>query len=157
LHRGELASFVPKVIAIRRAIGEQTGIELEQVVPVAQIPKTTSGKLQRYMLVQAFERGEFDPVMVQLAALMAPDPEPAPADAESGSTVVRLLRICQRVVPDRQITPTMNLLENNLNSLTLARIHEAIELEFPGRIEVTDLFDQPTLDLLARFLDGRKG
>jgi hypothetical protein len=108
VHRGDLASFAPKIRAIRHAIGEQTGIEVEQVVPVAQIPKTTSGKLQRYMLAQAFENGEFDPVLAQLATLLAQDVDPAPAGAETGSTILRLLRICQRVVPDRQITPTMN-------------------------------------------------
>ena len=157
LHRGELASFVPRVLAIRRAIGEQTGIDVDAVVPVAQIPKTTSGKLQRYMLVQAFERGEFDPVLAQLTPLLAPGPNLDPDRAEAGSTVLRLLRICQRVVTDRQITPATNLLESNLNSLTLARIHEAIEHEFPHRIEVTDLLDHPTLEELARFMDGRKG
>jgi acyl carrier protein len=44
-------------------------------------------------------------------------------------------------------------MEINLNSLTLARIHEAIERDFPQRIEVTDLFDYPTLQQLAEFLD----
>ena len=51
-------------------------------------------------------------------------------------------------------TDNPDLLEINLNSLTLARIHEAIEREFPQRIEVTDLFDYPTLHQLADFLDS---
>ncbi len=165
LHRGELAGFVPKALAIRRAIAEQTGIEVEQVVPVAQIPKTTSGKLQRYLLAQEFERGEFDPVLAQLAPLLGPGaaagpaagPAGAEAAAEAGSTLLRLLAICRRVVTDRQIAPETNLLESNLNSLSLARIHEAIEREFPQRIEVTDLLDHPTLEELARFMDARKG
>ena len=57
-------------------------------------------------------------------------------------------------IPDRTLSPQTNLLEINLNSLTLARIHEAIEREFPQRIEVTDLFDYPTLHQLADFLDS---
>lgn len=52
-----------------------------------------------------------------------------------------------------QITPETNLLDIDLNSLTLARIHEAIEREFLQRIEVTDLFDYPTLGQLATLLD----
>jgi hypothetical protein len=35
----------------------------------------------------------------------------------------------------------------------LARIHEAIEREFPQRVQVTDLFDYPTLEQLGEFLD----
>jgi hypothetical protein len=154
LHRGEPEGFVAKARAIRRVIAEQTGVEVGAVVPVAQIPKTTSGKLQRYLLARAFEAGEFDPVLALLAPLLAPaEPRPDGA-AEAGSTLSRLQAIARRVVPDRHIGPGENLLETNLNSLTLARLHEAIDREFPQRIEVSDLFEQPTLADLARFLDG---
>ncbi len=154
LHRGSLESFVPKVQGIRRTIAEQTGLEVAAVVPVSQIPKTTSGKLQRYVLVRAYEQGEFGTIRARLAPLLVPDDRVAGAGSEAGSTLARLQEICKRVVPDRQITPQTNLLESNLNSLGLARIHEAIEDEFPNRIEVADLFDYPTLEQLARFMDA---
>ena len=63
------------------------------------------------------------------------------------------MEICARLVQDKRITPETNLLDIDLNSLTLARIHEAIEREFPQRIDVTDLFDYPTLSQLADLLD----
>jgi len=154
LHRGELEGFVAKARAIRRAIAEQTGVEVAVVVPVAQIPKTTSGKLQRYLLARAFEAGDFAPVLARLAPLSGPADSPAGAPSELASTLGRLQAICQRVVTDRQIGPDDNLLETNLNSLTLARLHEAIDREFPHRIEVSDLFEHPTLALLARLLDA---
>ena len=151
---GELEGFVAKARGIRRAIAEQTGVEVGAVVPVSQIPKTTSGKLQRYLLARAFEQGEFAAVLARLAPLLAPAERPAGDRSEPGSTLGRLEAICQRVVPDRQIGPEENLLDTNLNSLTLARLHEAIDREFPQRIEVSDLFEYPTLEQLARFLDA---
>ena len=154
LHRGELEGFVAKARGIRRAIAEQTGVEVAAIVPVAQIPKTTSGKLQRYLLARSFEQGEFAPVLARLAPLLAPADPGQGGRSEPGSTLGRLQAICQRVVPDRQIAPDDNLLEINLNSLALARLHEAIDREFPHRIEVSDLFEYPTLALLARFLDA---
>ena len=154
LHRGELEAFVAKARSIRRAITEQTGVEVAAVVPVAQIPKTTSGKLQRYLLARAFETGEFAPVLARLAPLLGPPEWPGEDRSDPGSTLGRLQAICQRVVPDRQIGPEENLLETSLNSLTLARLHEAIDREFPHRIEVSDLFEHPTLALLARLLDA---
>ena len=154
LHRGELEGFVAKARAIRRAVAEQTGVEVAAVVPVAQIPKTTSGKLQRFLLARAFEQGEFAPVLARLAPLLAPADPLAGGGLEPGSTLARLQAICQRVVTDRQIGPEDNLLEINLNSLALARLHEAIDREFPHRIEVSDLFEYPTLAHLARFMDA---
>ena len=154
LHRGELEGFVAKARGIRRAIAEQTGVEVGAVVPVTQIPKTTSGKLQRYLLARAFESGEFAPVLARLAPLLAPVGAAQGEQGGPASTLARLQAIAQRVVPDRHIGPGENLLEINLNSLTLARLHEAIDREFPQRIEVSDLFERSTLADLARFLDG---
>lgn len=153
LHRGDLIDFVPKVIDLRRTIPAQTGLDVAHVVPVRQIPKTSSGKLQRYALAAAFEAGEYDAVLAELATLMPAPTDPQDLAPGDSPTLNRLQTICGRFIPDLQLTSQTNLLEINLNSLTLARIHEAIDSEFPGRIEVTDLFDYPTLGQLARFID----
>jgi hypothetical protein len=114
-------------------------------------PKTTSGKLQRYLLARAFESGEFAPVLARLSA-PARAGGPAATAAATGSTLAGCKRspTCCTGPTDRT---GENLLEINLNSLTLARLHEAIDREFPQRIEVSDLFEHSTLADLARFLD----
>lgn len=154
LHRTGVADFVPKALELRHTILQQTGVEATYVVPVRQIPKTSSGKLQRYALAEAFERGEFDDVVAELARLLSAGNAPDTEESGAVPTVRRLLDICSGFVTDRKLMPETNLLEINLNSLTLARIHEAIERDFPQRIEVTDLFDYPTLEQLAKFLDS---
>lgn len=158
VHRGELAAFVPKVFGLRRTIGAQAGLEVAQVVPVARIPKTSSGKLQRYALAEAFDRGEFDAVLGELAPLLADvgvgSGEGQDDRGEETATARRLVEICTPLVAGRQLTAQVHLLESNLNSLTLARIHEAIDREFPNRVEVTDLFEYPTLGQLAGYLDA---
>lgn len=154
LYRGALADFAPKALDLRRIVLAQTGLEAAHIVPVKHIPKTSSGKLQRYALAQSFEQGEFDDVLAELARLLAAS-KAAPADPPEGrSTVQRLQDVCATFVIDRALTPQTNLLDINLNSLTLARIHEAIDREFPQRVEVTDLFDYPTLAQLAAYLDS---
>ena len=153
LHRGDIADFVPKALALRRTILQQTGLDATHVVPVRQIPKTSSGKLQRYALADSLARGEFDDVLADLAPQLTTSDAQDTEAPDAAQTTSRLLRVCADFVPDRKLTPQTNLLEINLNSLTLARIHEAIEREFPRRVEVTDLFDYPTLEQLAGYLD----
>ncbi|MEW6167300.1 MAG: non-ribosomal peptide synthetase [Pseudomonadota bacterium] len=157
LHRGPPAALAPLALALRRAINQQTGLEVAHVVPVRHMPRTTSGKLQRYVLARAFESGEFDEALAALEPLLCASSAGDTATVPAASTASRLMAICERIVPERQITLQANLLEINLNSLTLARIHEAIDQEFPQRIEVTDLFDYPTLEALAAFLDAQSG
>lgn len=153
LHRGDLNDFVPKVLELRRKILQHTGLQATHVVPVRQIPKTSSGKLQRYALAQAFEQGEFEDVLAELEPLLRAAGAEQPPQGEATTTVRRLLEVCAVFVTDRELTPQTNLLEINLNSLTLARIHESIEREFPQRVDVADLFDYPTLEQLAEFLN----
>lgn len=160
LHRGGAEDFVPTARALRAVINQQTGLEVAQVVPVARIPKTTSGKLQRHLLVRDFEQGEFDAVLAAIEPLLAV-PEPDTARSHSidiaGGTLARLQAVCEGVIPEKRVGPTTHLLEINLNSLTLARLHEAIDQEFPGRLEVADLFEYPTLQALADYLDVPSG
>jgi acyl-CoA synthetase (AMP-forming)/AMP-acid ligase II/aryl carrier-like protein len=153
-HRTEIAGFVPLAITLKRTVAQQAGLEVACVVPVARIPRTTSGKVQRHALAQAFERGEFDAALAELAPLLAADVAAEGAEDGPVPVVARLVALCAPLVTTAEITPQTNLLEINLNSLTLARMHEAIEREFPHRIEVTDFFDHPTLQELAALLES---
>lgn len=155
LHRGDVAAFAPTARELRRVLNQQTGLQVAHVLPVTRIPKTTSGKLQRHVLARAFEDGEFDAVRVELAPMMeAASDLPEAGASEAGTTLGRLQQLCERLIPDKRIDPVTNLFEINLSSLTLARLHEGIDEAFPGRLDVMDLFDYPTLQDLARFLDG---
>lgn len=162
LHRGEPADFVPLARELRRVLNHQTGLAASYVLPVARIPKTTSGKLQRHVLAKQFEQGEFDAVLAQLEPLLndAPPEEAGvvpPVLAAVPGTLEQLQALCARLVPDRDIRPDTNLFEINLSSLVLARLHEGIDEVFPGRLDVMDLFDYPTLQDLATFLDAKSG
>jgi hypothetical protein len=37
----------------------------------------------------------------------------------------------------------------------LVKIHEEIDARFPGKVEVTDLFDYPTISSLASYISTR--
>jgi acyl-CoA synthetase (AMP-forming)/AMP-acid ligase II len=156
LHRGPLEAFVPLARELRRVLNLQTGLALSYVLPLTRIPKTTSGKLQRHLLARAFENGEFDAQIEALAPFLdEPVPPADPAQAAPESTLASLTAICARIVPGKLIAPDANLFEINLSSLVQARLHEAIDEAYPGRLDVMDLFDHPSLNELARFLDRR--
>lgn len=153
LHRAGTDSWAQKSRDVREAVSRETGLDIRYVVPVARIPKTTSGKLQRYLLVRDFEAGAFDAALAELQPV-EPSGTPTVERVDGLPVVDQLLRICASVVPDRELTEDTNLLEIHLSSLTLARIHEAIEREFPGRIDVEDLLAHPSMRELARRMEA---
>jgi acyl-CoA synthetase (AMP-forming)/AMP-acid ligase II/aryl carrier-like protein len=152
LHRGGLEEFVATAAAVSRLINEHTGIEVAQVIPVKRIPKTTSGKVQRHLLAKSLIDGEYDQDLTELAALR---------NAHSGSHVSgselegKLQAICEAALPGKRIDVTDNLFEIGASSLKLIEIHENIDREYPGLIDLTELFDHPTIQDLAKHLEGK--
>ncbi len=152
LFRGGVEDFLPMAQQIKRLLNEAVGVDVGQVVPVPNIPKTTSGKAQRYLLAEQYMRGDYRAVVDELNALMFP----VSAGITVGDSTERiLLRICNSIIDDRKVGLKDNLFEIGANSLKLAQIHEQIEALFPGQIEVTDLFDYPTVSELAIVLEGK--
>jgi len=148
LYRQRLENFGPLIDSVRDAVGEQTGLAIDTVVPVARIPKTTSGKVQRGKLVQAYCDGEFDSVLSELQPVA--EKEKA---SDADPLVVELEQICREVAKDRKIGADDNLFEVGVSSLTLTEIVLAIDEKYPGRLDISDLFDYPTLREIAAFLN----
>ena len=147
IYRQATEGFLPMVEQVRDLIGEQTGLEVDKVIPVARIPKTTSGKVQRAKLLQAYFDGDFDAVLDELhpSDVAASDPDEDPL-------VTELEVICREFSKDRKIGPDDNLFEVGVSSLTLTEIVLAIDEKHPGKLDISDLFDYPTLREIAAFM-----
>jgi acyl-CoA synthetase (AMP-forming)/AMP-acid ligase II/aryl carrier-like protein len=153
LHRGEMQDFLPVAAEAARLINEHTGLEVAEVVPVKRIPKTTSGKVQRHLLEQGYLDGEFAAELAELAQLRG-KLENAPARS-ADELESQLLRICNTVLTNRQVGPADNLFEIGASSLKLIEIHEQIDRDYPGQVDLTEIFDHPTVAELARFLGAK--
>jgi acyl-CoA synthetase (AMP-forming)/AMP-acid ligase II len=155
LHRGEPREFAPVAVAVSKAINEQAGLEVAQVVPVKRIPKTTSGKIQRHLLEQQLIDGEFAAELAEVAR-HAGGLMPGESTA-SDSIEARLLNICNTVLAPRRIGPDDNLFEIGASSLKLIEIHEQVDRDYPNLVDLTELFDHPTPRQLAAHLSQRLG
>jgi acyl-CoA synthetase (AMP-forming)/AMP-acid ligase II len=153
LHRGELAEFLPLARAVARRIGEHTGLEVGAVVPVRRIPKTTSGKVQRHLLEEEYLAGANAADLATLRELA----ERAGAPLDGSSTVEQELQaICDAALAGRRIGPHDSLFDVGVSSLKLVAIHEQVEQHWPGAVDVTDIFDHPSIAELARLIESRR-
>jgi acyl-CoA synthetase (AMP-forming)/AMP-acid ligase II/acyl carrier protein len=153
LHRGSLEDFVAVARQVARLTNEQTGLEVAEVVPVKRIPKTTSGKIQRHMLEESYLDGEFDAELRELAALRAAHQGP---EVGSRSAIEdKLKTICDAALEGKRVDIHDNLFEIGASSLKLIEIHEQIDREYPGKVDLTELFDFPTIAELAQHLQTK--
>ncbi|MDE2450492.1 MAG: non-ribosomal peptide synthetase [Gammaproteobacteria bacterium] len=153
LHRGSMEDFLPLATRVARLINEQTGLEVAEVVPVKRIPKTTSGKIQRHLLEQSYADGEFDAERNALAALR--EAQRGPETASRNEIEEKLRTICDTALSGKRVDVNDNLFELGASSLKLIEIHEQIDREYPGQVDLTELFDFPTIGELARHLESK--
>jgi aryl carrier-like protein len=124
-----------------------------RVVPVARVPKTTSGKLQRTALAKAYEDGEFAAELDAFDAAWSA--AHGPGRAAAGRIEQQIKAIVDDALPGKHVDIDENLFEVGASSLTLIQIHEKIDQLYPGVVDLTDLFDHPTISQFAKYLEQK--
>ena len=150
----DMKEFLPIAAQVTRLVNEHTGLEVAHVVPVKRIPKTTSGKIQRHLLEEDYVNGVNDAELGELAKLRAQLEAAGGAKATSTDIERRLKDICDAAL-ERNIDVADNLFEIGASSLKLIEIHEQIDRVYPGLVDLTELFDFPTISDLSRHLEGK--
>jgi acyl-CoA synthetase (AMP-forming)/AMP-acid ligase II/acyl carrier protein len=153
LHRSDMASFVPLATRAMHLVNEHAGVEVTRVVPVKRIPKTTSGKLQRNALARAYEDGEFAAEIGEFDAAWTA--LHGHGRAAAGRIESQLKAIVDDAMPGKHVDIDDNLFDVGASSLTLIQIHEKIDELYPGAVDLTELFDLPTIAQLARHLEQK--
>ena len=154
LHRMDMKEFLPITSQLTRLVNEHTGLEVAHVVPVKRIPKTTSGKIQRHLLEEDYVNGVYAVELAELAALRAQLEAAGGAKVTSNEIERRIKDICDAAL-ERNIDVNDNLFEIGASSLKLIEIHEQMDKIYPGMVDLTELFDFPTIAELSRHLEGK--
>jgi acyl-CoA synthetase (AMP-forming)/AMP-acid ligase II/acyl carrier protein len=154
LHRMDMKEFMPVASAVTRLVNEHTGLEVAHVVPVKRVPKTTSGKIQRHLLEEDYVNGVYAAELAELAALRAAAEAAGGAKVTSTEIERQIKDICDAAL-ERNIDVNDNLFEIGASSLKLIEIHEQIDRLYPGQVDLTELFDFPTIAELSRHLEGK--
>ncbi len=153
LFRADPKDFVGIVRDVTRHINEQTGLEVEQVIPVKRIPKTTSGKLQRRLLGDAYLNGEYDEVLAQISeSLSAAHSE---QQGDLSEVEFKLKSIFEEIIKEKTIDIQDNFFEMGISSLSLTEVHQEIDSQYPGIVDITDMFEYQSIKELALFIEEK--
>jgi acyl-CoA synthetase (AMP-forming)/AMP-acid ligase II/aryl carrier-like protein len=154
LHRMDMKEFMPIAAQVTRLVNEHTGLEVAHVVPVKRVPKTTSGKIQRGLLAEDYVNGAFAAEMAEIGALRAQLQAAGGSKATSTEIEAAIKQICDAAL-ERNIDVNDNLFEIGASSLKLIEIHEQMDRIYPGMVDLTEMFDFPTIAELSRHLEGK--
>ncbi|MFD1775547.1 non-ribosomal peptide synthetase [Paenibacillus rhizophilus] len=147
--------FVGLSSEVHKAIHSRIGLQVKCVLPIHKIPKTTSGKIQRYQLAERIEKGEFDELIKQITSLSSEQEKQETECLEETLSPVEseLLAMARSIVPSGFIGPDTNLLEAGLDSLKLQQLLNLMEAHFNVRVATQELFEHPNIRVLSSRLE----
>jgi len=150
LHRKDIESFTELADRVRLVVGESAGLHVDHVIPISRVPKTTSGKIQRAWLGQAYVDGAFDEVIAEQQRRREDVGE-----LEESAILVDLISLCREVWKASPIGPDDNLFEIGMTSLEMVELFEVVDQKYPARADLDDLLDYPTLRDFSELLEER--
>ncbi len=150
--RGSLESFLKVKSSIENTLSFQHGIFPDAVVPIKLIPKTTSGKVQRFQLKQRLEDGEFDGVVSEISDLLNCDSDNAPLS----KTEERLSKLWQEILHCSPPSRTDNFFAKGGNSLDAVLLYQKVAAAFDIEISQPSFHSCVTLQSMANAIDNVK-
>ncbi|MGB5929308.1 MAG: amino acid adenylation domain-containing protein, partial [Cyclobacteriaceae bacterium] len=153
-HRGKLPKFLSLSENVRMHINSRAGIELDRVIPVTDIPRTTSGKLQRFKLLQRFKKGEYADVEKELDVLRSHALiRETPVEPPATDTERMLLDMWKETLGRSEIGVTHRFFTLGGNSLKAAEIGMKLLRDTGVELSFATLYHKQTVRELAEVID----
>jgi len=146
--------FLPLRSELKKHIMKQIGLEIAEVIPVRKIPKTTSGKIQRYQLANMYEKGDFDDILRKIKELSATEEQGESIELPKTELEEQLVALCKDVMGVSSIGINDNFIEYGGNSLLLTKIQDKLDKLYPGKLKITDFFEYPTISQIAKLIQS---
>ena len=157
--RRAIEAFVPLAGKVSDKVVREVGIPVDFCLPVPRIPRTTSGKLQRFKMARQFIEGAFDTAVSDLDRLRGGEGE-ALRDAwlsgDRRTVLDALLDEAARIGPGGAPLADRPLMDSGFTSMRLVELHERIDRALGLDLPVTLMFDCPTPSALADALIAAK-
>ncbi|GAA0709952.1 mutanobactin A non-ribosomal peptide synthetase MubE [Paraclostridium ghonii] len=145
--------FIELCRDIKRIVNREFGIVVHSIIPVKVIPRTTSGKIQRYRLVESYYIDEVRDLEVKIKELLKEKELTAKDDDYNYDYIEEcLIKIWRNVLRNDNISIDDNFFEIGGNSTLLVELIANIDKEFPNRILITDMFNRTTIRQIADFI-----
>jgi amino acid adenylation domain-containing protein/non-ribosomal peptide synthase protein (TIGR01720 family) len=150
-HRESLEKFIPLARRIKAIVNDKTGIELDRLIPVKEIPRTTSGKLQRFKLLEQYAENKFRDVQLALDRVAAESPA-APVSLPANDHEQRLLGMYREILGNDSIGVEEGWFVSGGNSLKAAALMMAVWKNFGVELPLDILYEKQTVRELARII-----
>ncbi|MCK4260461.1 MAG: amino acid adenylation domain-containing protein [Halanaerobiales bacterium] len=152
----DIKDFIPLVKNIKKHINKKMGLELVDVVPVKEIPKTRSGKIQRYKLGSQYKDSVFDELIQKIDFYINEELNNKQVGLPTNSIENILVEIWSEIFGIEKISIYDHFLDMGGNSLKAASVSYKVHKELNVKLEIREVFAIPILKDLAEYIGKAK-
>ncbi|MDP4179537.1 MAG: condensation domain-containing protein, partial [Bacillota bacterium] len=153
LSRLKVESFIQIINKVKELISRKIGIEVSKVIPIKNIPKTTSGKVQRFKLRESYLNGDYDSVLEEIKNLMDMEFDNREIDLPQNAVEKRLLNIWTEVLNVKKIGMGDDFFQLGGDSLRATQLISRIRETFGVELEQAEFFGDPKISKLAKYIE----
>ncbi|RCX20929.1 thioester reductase-like protein [Anaerobacterium chartisolvens] len=158
----DLNRFLNISLQLKEKISSRVGLKVSHVIPVKNMPKTTSGKIQRYKLEDNYKKSIYDNIIKELEKVAAETYSQRYSSMQyktqiketiSRDIIINLIQDqIEKVLGFRIIDPNKSLMEAGIDSIKVPQLQILLEDIFRLSLPVTLAFDYPTLNKMADYI-----
>jgi tyrocidine synthetase-3 len=142
--KSTLEKFIELSLKIKEIVLKSVGLNVYKVIPVKKIPKTTSGKVQRFVLLENYKRGEFNDVLSKYDSIRNVILDIKLNDEITQEFVVNKLKVLvNKVINTSNINADEALVNYGIDSIRgnelLGKLKDTFKIEFDEFIYLPDL------------------
>ncbi|CDZ24035.1 amino acid adenylation protein [[Clostridium] cellulosi] len=155
-YKGNIENFVSISEEVKQVINEKLGIEVSEVIPVNELPKTSSGKVQRFKLGEGYAKGEYDLIRRQLQELSENEFENREIVPPENETQKKLIDIWREILNVKRIGISDNFFSLGGDSLKITQLVSRIKDTFGISLDQSLLFENPDIENMSRIIEEYK-
>ncbi|MBN2536024.1 MAG: amino acid adenylation domain-containing protein [Spirochaetales bacterium] len=152
LNKKRIESFIPVALQIKKEINKRLGLDIDFIIPVKKLPRTTSGKIQRYKLVEQYHKGEYRDIINEVAVYMNNENNCTGPETESRDHN-RLLTIVKEILENKNVGMNDNFFEMGGDSIKAIHLISRINEEYHIDLSLGDLINIHTIGELALYME----
>jgi acyl-CoA synthetase (AMP-forming)/AMP-acid ligase II/3-oxoacyl-(acyl-carrier-protein) synthase len=142
--------FLPKIKQAKEQVLQKIGLIPDQVIPVNKIPKTTSGKLQRFKLAQEYREGVYNSIIAEIKQLEQELPGDKPSEIQPF-----LIKTAKQLLDRDNIDINHGLMDQGFTSMHALQFQEAVNKHFNLNLPISLIFDFPTINHIAELISNQ--
>lgn len=163
-----IEQFAELSLNIKKDILSKSGIKIDYVLPIMGIPRTSSGKVQRYQLIEAYQKGKFNDIskkislseenliQFQQSKLNIETVNEDENTFSRNEVITKIQEIIKEILGFLVDDLNESLVNYGITSMKVAQFNMLLQESFKKEIPASTVFDYPTINALADYILDEK-